>query len=248
MTSELDPELRSLIDDARGAELPDQGVQARVHDKLAVRLAAAGAAAGATAATQGLAAASSLKLLGISLLAMGVTFGGLELASRSTAPPTASLPAASSTAVSSMGARSAPVAPAATAIRVAAPSASAAPGAEPPSEATVRVEPRPVATTLASSAAAEPGEPVDALAEELGALRDARARLADGDAAGCLARLDAYEAKGGGSLGQERALLRIMALCRLGRQVEASALADRLRRAAPESPAVARLAGTCAAR
>jgi hypothetical protein len=87
-----------------------------------------------------------------------------------------------------------------------------------------------------------PNAGADTVAEEVTALDRARAALAAGDAAGALARLDAYARRyRRGTLAPEAAVLRVRALVQLGRSREAREAVDAFVRAYPGSPQTSRL-------
>jgi hypothetical protein len=89
--------------------------------------------------------------------------------------------------------------------------------------------------TAAPIAPEEPPTPADTLAEELDLIRAANRALA-ADPPTALARLDEHRARfERGQLATDREVVRVLALCALGRTIEAHAIGDALR---------ARLAGT----
>jgi hypothetical protein len=86
--------------------------------------------------------------------------------------------------------------------------------------------------TASASASQKPADPE----EEAAVVREARAVLRQGDAAGALARLDSYERTyRGGILGQERAFLRIEAMRAAG-DPRAKDRIDAFLKAYPDSP------------
>jgi hypothetical protein len=253
--NDLDPELQSLIEDARGAEVPPEGARERVRDNVLARVttAAAGAAvttAAATTAKAGASVATWMKLAAIGVVAIGA---GVIVAERQPEPaPTAAVSTVSATAQQV----------ASDAVDDAAPHAEAfpvAPAEEFPkreedeaSDTSPRATAAPVAASslpvASASSEAETESPPDALAVELEVLRRARGLLNSGDGAGALAALDAYEREHlRGALGQERAVVRILALCQVGRVAEAKQAGALLIRLAPDSPTAKRLRNTCAA-
>lgn len=99
-------------------------------------------------------------------------------------------------------------------------------------------DPGAVAPPLPSPAAAATGN----VMEEVASLDRARAALAAHDASGALARLAAHEAAfPRGALLPEAILLRVRALRELGRQAEATAVAERFLASHPDSAQAARL-------
>ena len=86
----------------------------------------------------------------------------------------------------------------------------------------------------------------DSLAEEVSMLRSARAALDRGDAAQALRQLDAHEAHfQHATLYEERLATRVLALCALGRVDAARSTAQELARAAPRSPHLSRVRASC---
>ncbi len=103
-------------------------------------------------------------------------------------------------------------------------------------------------TRAGTTARAERAKPEsDSLEGEIRCLREARAALAKGDAAGALRALDRHAAEyPSGVLTEERRATRALVLCSLGREAEARAESRALVRSAPESPHLARLRQSCA--
>jgi hypothetical protein len=101
---------------------------------------------------------------------------------------------------------------------------------------------------LAVSAVSDAHAPVAAhLAEDLALLRHAHQLLRAGDPATALSLLDRPGSSlDGGPLAEEAQLVRISALCQLGRTTEAHAATERLLAAWPGSPAGKRLRNGCA--
>ncbi|WP_437690280.1 hypothetical protein [Sorangium sp. So ce176] len=109
---------------------------------------------------------------------------------------------------------------------------SASPSAAP---AAVASPPRPKGA--ASRARSAPVAPADALGEQVAMIDRARDALGAGDAAGCLAALDAHDARFPRSaMGEEATVLRIEALIRLGDRARAADLGQRFLASRPTSP------------
>jgi hypothetical protein len=111
--------------------------------------------------------------------------------------------------------------------------------------------PRPhrVPAPSASPEPTPPPAPIDpgSLAEETRLLRQAQEAFDRGDAQGALALARQHEAKyPNGTLYEERMVLRILALCALGRPAEAGAVARQVLRSAPGSPHLAGIRASCA--
>ena len=146
----------------------------------------------------------------------------------------------------------------ASAVRATAPAAIAPPAAAPLPADTIPTTDPPVTSATAPSAtaaasvmaAAPPPAPAStsakssasSLTDEVAAIDAARATLDQGDARGCLAKLDAYQrAFPRGALWQEATVMRIDALLRAGDRKGARALADRFLARNPASPYSARI-------
>jgi hypothetical protein len=87
----------------------------------------------------------------------------------------------------------------------------------------------------------------DALAAEIALVRKARAALDAGDARAALGLSTQHSARfPGGVLAQEAAVIRVLALCEMGRAAEAGAIARHLEQTSKRSPHLDRLRGSCA--
>lgn len=255
--SDLDPGLRSLIDDARDAEAPPDGARERVLDRVMARVtaAAAGAAATTAAATTAKASAGVATWLKVVLAGSLVVGAGVALSVSSDDPPPKVQQAAPglTTTTEAIGRALSQDASADDDELPAEEPASVTVQEDPPEPNASAVEPAARSTSAAvaldeEAADTPPEDTEDPFALELRALRDARARLTSGDAAGALVTLDSYEAKQlKGALGQERVVVRVLALCQLGRVAEAQRAGALLLRLAPDSPTANRLRNSCAA-
>ncbi|WP_438027232.1 hypothetical protein [Sorangium sp. So ce233] len=104
-----------------------------------------------------------------------------------------------------------------------------------PAPAAAASPPRPKGA--ASRARSAPVAPADALGEQVAMIDRARHALGAGDAAGCLAALDAHDARFPRSaMGEEATVLRIEALIRLGDRARAADLGQRFLASRPTSP------------
>jgi hypothetical protein len=120
--------------------------------------------------------------------------------------------------------------------RRASPNAPITPANPAEAPATPSASASPVASTGATS-----------LAEETRLLHAAQRELARKNTSAALALLDEHAARfPRGALAQERSAARVLALCDLGRAAEARGAAEAFVRAAPQSPLVPRLRGSCA--
>jgi hypothetical protein len=125
----------------------------------------------------------------------------------------------------------------------AAPPAMAPPGIVPnsaPPSANVAAAPAKPVTPVA------PVTPITDVSAELALLRDAHDALRNGDGARALALLDEHGRRfPRGSLVEEREAARVLALCKVGRAVEARDAASRFLREHPQSPQAERVAHAC---
>lgn len=106
--------------------------------------------------------------------------------------------------------------------------------------ATAKFEPLPEA------AAAAPEPTIDPLQAETAALRDAQRALRAGDAARAISLTKTQDATfQAGALGQERAALRIFALCAIGNAAQARSESNDFIRRWPRSPMLSRVRSAC---
>lgn len=97
--------------------------------------------------------------------------------------------------------------------------------------------------TALSTAAADPP---DTLEEETRKLREAHGAMQSGDPQKALKLLDEQSSRfAEGQLADERAVARILALCKLGRDAEARAATAELLRTSPSSPLLSRVKSGC---
>ena len=240
----LSNEARRIVDDARAAYGPSDEDRARVGAMLPLHLAAAAGAATAASTGSPVAAAPAGVLAGKGIL-VGLTalfvVGGASVGywwsgSEARGPRAPSAASAAST-------------PAARTTNQPAPPSS------PPSATVKRSQPQAPArgnrsrSTLAARAVtakigvSAPGPDV---AGEIALLNQAQRALASGQANTALQLLDRHAREfPRGSLAEERAAARIIALCALGRVTAARAETAEFVRQSPESPLVERVRAAC---
>lgn len=246
--SELSDEARALIASTRRGDDPVPADEARVLRSVMLRI-GAGAIAGAAAATVGqqaaaagaakagmgwgaLAGSSTLKLLAVMVVGGTVTAGGYWAMK---APAKALSP----TAVAS---------PSATAPARAACTIATAAATEP--TPSLAVDDLPVASAQEAEPAPPPAPAAHKgsnLMAEVAAVGSANRALRDGDPERALRVLnDNANVLSEGTLREETAVSRILALCQLGRTQEASAEARSFLQTWPNSPLAARVRASCA--
>jgi hypothetical protein len=237
--NERDPELEGLFRAARREEEPTDEDRRAVRRALAARLATA-AAAGAvvTVSTRAAAAASGGAALGKATL-VGWFAAGLGAG--------AAVGAAVTVAVVT---RSPDVPPAPARSVSAAPIHSAPRGAPPLGEPAGMPDaqaPAPSAAPLVREPTRPAPSAPPSLEVETRALGDVQRALREGrpdEALRLLAQQDASFARG--SLKEERAAARVLALCAAGRVAEGRAARERFLASYPQSPAADRVRATCA--
>lgn len=255
MTSELDPQARALIGLALKGEQRLPRNRARVKHGVLAALAAPAAlgvteaaAAGKAAGVAGSAAATSTKTLifggaawlkVVPLVAVGVTASVLGLKQLQSPTPAPRAPRAQAVA--------APVA--AAPARLASPDARPEPTAA-PAEAETESAPAVEAAKREPSSGRSAEPPLVAhappsLAADLEALQRAQRTLNAGNAASALQELRAVR---GQALRAERTALEVFAHCALGNVAQARQQAGVFRRLAPQSPLLARIDASCAAK
>lgn len=249
--SELSPEARALLDAARDADEPTAADRDRIGRALAVPLGIAALAPAAAQATS-LTAAGLLTAKSVSLVAaLVLSVGGGAVALhhvRSTRAHHVRTHAVSAAHV----ARTPVVLPSAPAIptMVETPPAPANPVA-------LAVPTAPVVPALAAESALSARvatvhagrhhhASADSLSQENALLQEAHRAVHRGDGAGALEILSTYGARfHHGELREERDVVRILALCSLGRREEARASAALFLRAHPGSLLTHRVNGPC---
>jgi len=216
----LDPDLRQLVDEARGCDDPVAADRARVTRALAVRLGAGALAAAATTATTAAATtATTATALGGSAVrttAMAGLGSGAKLAGALVLAGTLGVGASVATR-----SRHAP-----------------APGREA----------RPTAVTRSAAPAPLPANARGAsgLEEEVQLLREAQQAMREGHPDRALALVDEHARRfPEGLLRQERIAVRVLALCALGRTGQARRESEGFLRQWPASPFSTQLRASC---
>jgi hypothetical protein len=250
--SELSPKDKDLIAGARAAWEPPAGAEDRILAAVLTKVAppapqdgggSGQAAPPAVNAASGIAKAWIAKGALFAVAAVGAGALGHHLATRApeAVPVAAGVSAGATIEAPSEAAPAASEAPSASVPQLP-PAASASAVPEPPVERPARPRPAPSA---AAPAAPDP----DVLRRETALMREAQKAIRDGDPERALKALDKHAgAHPGGVLREERLAARVQALCLTGKVDEARAALAELRRIAPQSPQLARLAGSCAAR
>ena len=228
MNDDLNPDTRQLVELARKARTPGADDKLRIAERLAVPL-AAGAAAGTVAATAK--ATGGLLSVGAkltALLAIGAAATGVIVTLRS--PPAVSQPAVKSP-------------------RVEAPLV--APAAPPSSEAATTPEPEASAVPAHKPTPAPPhsANPGSELAEEAALLHQAQTAWRAGQSAQALQLANQHAQRFPRSqLANERDVLRVLSLCKLGQTQAAKQVGARLLSRAKGSPWYQSVAESCAAK
>lgn len=222
MSDDLNPETRRLVDLARQARTPGEGDKLRIAERLAVPL-AAGIAAGSAAATAK-AGGLSLGAKLAALVAVGAV-GAAVVVTRAPSPPSS---APSSAPVITQPAPSPP--------------SVVAPEPEPAEPAQIKApEPAPAPKTIA------PSKSGDALAEEAALLHQAQAAWRAGQSAQALALANQHAQRFPRSqLANERDVLRVLSMCKLGQVQSAKQVGARLLKKAKGSPWYQSVAESCA--
>jgi hypothetical protein len=265
---DLSPDARRLLDEVAGSDGPSVARRARVKKRLAAQLAASGvalsaaqlaaAASGAQSAvlTAAVAAKGALSVGTVALwLAGGALAGALvmvpmtlrnneQVGSAASAPLRAQRVSPTTRELAAALPRGEPTPPTQN-------EATGALREEPPSgvSPSPRREGRPAALALglgaekrADGLAAQPN-----VGAETALLESAQRELASGQGERALELLERHEAQfPNAALSEERAFARVIALCQLGRSVEARASAEAFLRLAPRSPLLPRLRNSCA--
>ena len=238
MSDDLNPETRRLVDLARQARSPADSDKLRIAERLAVPL-AAGAAAGSAAATAkatgGAVAATKAVTVGITAkLAAVVALGAVASAIIVGQTDSKHVPAAAPQQQQPQ-AQPAPV--------TAAPEP---PAIAPEALAPAAEEPAAPHKSAGPSGAAS-ARPADALAEEAALLHQAQAAWRAGQSAQALALASQHAQRFPRSqLANERDVLRVLSLCKLGQTQAAKQVGARLLKKAKGSPWYQSVAESCA--
>ena len=248
--SDLGPEAKRLLREARAFDEPSAADAERVHASVLAKVGiAVGAGAGMTAATTSL-AASPATLLGVTALKLGaaiVVAGGLATASYVALRPSVQAPPAMMTP------RDAP--------KPMVQAATPEPGTHAPVPGPVNdLVPRaieaspPPAKAGRSRRSAPPvvehtehaARTASDLEGEVRLLEQADADLRRGDPSAALARLGEHADKyPNGALREEREGVRVVALCRAGREAEGKIAAERFLARSPRSALATRIRAAC---
>jgi hypothetical protein len=259
--TQLSREAQRLFVFARDQDRPDAAAQARIERALARRIAlgvatgglsaaltaapAAAATSGAVASILGVAAKAALVGLATGGAVVGLTTLGLE-----SVPERRSEASAPGVAAPAHERPRTVVLPQSDGIEAPERTApSAAPRVAPPNAGRSTRDAAPVAPPAGASvelaASAAPGAELDA---ETQGLRAAQRALRNGDSAQALALLADQDTRyARGSLHQERAAARVLALCQSGRANEARVEARHFEARWPRSPLLAKIKRSCAA-
>jgi hypothetical protein len=253
--NDLSPEARDLLRTARSFDEPSAGDAQRVHASVLAKVGAAvGAGAALTAASPSIAAGPAA-LLGATVTKLGVAIvvaGGLAtagyVASRPASPKP--VPAAISEIRPAQPMPETPTpmprapAVAPSAVDQGEPRAVEAPAPTPGKAARVRNAPA-TASPPGDRAARVPRTTPD-LEGEARLLEQADADLRRGDASAALASLAEHAAKyPAGALREEREGIRVVALCRAGREAEGKMAAEKFLARSPHSALATRIRAAC---
>ena len=224
--TDLDAEMRAVIDAARGGHEPNELNRARVRRGVEYKLAAGIALVVAPAST----ALAAVAKVTVAVVAVGAVVGtGVYVYPRYIAKQEVSRPA---------NVHVAPRAPAARPL----------PPVDAPAVVMQQAAPARAPSKRRVAVAAPPAvESASTLKEETALLAGANAALARGDVKRALALLEDYDRRpGAGVLAEARAVTGILASCAAGRVAAARAEAQRFRARSPRSPLAARVDGSCA--
>jgi len=235
MNDDLNPDARRLVDLARKARTPGAGDKLRIAERLAVPLAASAAIGTAASTAKAGAGASLLSSLGVKIAAVvgaGAVATAVMVSQLSPQPSPAPVP------------------------RPAAPAKSGAPAVKPPTEVTtpetpvtdLPLEPESVPANRPAPTGAHSSKPADELAQEAALLHEAQAAWRTGQSARALELANLHAQRFPRSqLANERDVLRVLSLCKLGQSQAAKQVGARLLRKAKGSPWYQSVAQSCAA-
>lgn len=262
--SEMSPEARSLIGEARALDGPTDEDRARV--KRHVLAAIAGGAGVATSAVAGSAAASSAAAAGTVAAGTTATSLGVKVvialivatAALTTTYAVTHEPEPEPAAEAPIPASPEPElivdvpAPARSEARPEVEEVAAEEAVEPEPSPTARPRraPRAVRPPTQPVQPAQPAQvpvaPPTALSEEVALLRRAQRSMNSGDPGAALRSLEEHARRfPSGHMEEEREAARVVALCRAGRETEARAIASRFLAERPASPLAARVRAAC---
>jgi hypothetical protein len=236
MSDDLNPDVRRLVELARKARTPGEDDKLRLAERLAVPLAAGaalGSAAGAAKAATGASLFASLGTKVAALVALSAVAAAVVVTKLETKPT----PAVSRAQVESAK-PPLPTAPSAS-VSEALPVPSAAP--EPPLS-------EPVIPQKPGASGAHPASPAHELEEEAALLHQAQSAWRNGQSAQALQLANQHAQRFPRSqLANERDVLRVLSLCKLGQTHAAKQVGARLLRTAKGSPWYQSVAQSCAA-
>jgi hypothetical protein len=224
---DLDNDVQSVIDAARGGHEPNEMARARVRRGVEIKLAAGIALAVGPASS---AFAGALKAAAAVVAVTGVVGAGVYVVPKYVSKPAPAVHAPAPRVA-------APPAPVVVAppVEIVAPE----PVAHPRAAIKRRVQAAPAPAPVVESASS--------LKEETALLGGANAALARGDVARAQALLSEYDRRpGAGLLAQERMVTGILASCAAGRVDAARAEARQFHARWPRSPLASRVDGSCA--
>jgi len=241
MSDDLNPDARQLVDLARQARTPGDADKRRIAERLAVPLAAGAAVGGATAAAKAAGAQAAgaslfaswgvklatLVVVGATATALVVSRGSSSSGSRATKPAPMSAPSpAPQVAPTPPVAEPAPVSP----------------------DALPEQAAQPVAPPRSVAAVAPHVPKADELMEEAALLHQAQSAWRAGQIAKALELANQHARRFPRSqLANERDVLRVLSLCKLGQTASAKQVGARLLRSAKGSPWYQSVAASCAA-
>jgi hypothetical protein len=243
--NDLGPEVRSMLEAARGAQAPTHADRERIKHAVLLRVATLGAVSTTAGGAVAMTLASKVTVAALTVAVLGSGSVSLWAWKARTPPPAAPHRTASLHSAS----RTLHVPPARP---VAAPEAPAVVEEPRPKPVLPEVRRREVARSEArpaetvSAPVAESAPALDSLDPELTVLRHAQEDLRAGMPAQALRRLADYDRRfGKGALDQERRAIEAIALCQIQPGAAARAQAERFLRAAPESPLAERVRSAC---
>lgn len=248
MSDDLNPDARRLVELARAGRTPGPDDKLRVAERLAVPLAAGAAASTAASAAKAATTAKGGALLGSwgAKVALVLALGAVGTALLARGPQPAEPTRAASPAPSPNPAPAqAPPAPRS-------PEQPALPQPWRPEEPLAKPEPPrrdPAHATRAPASGAASTTPSDELAEEAALLHRAQAAWRGGQSAQALELANQHAQRFPRSqLANERDVLRVLSLCKLGQTQAAKQMGARLLKKAKGSPWYQSVAESCAAR
>jgi hypothetical protein len=243
--NDLGPEVRSMLEAARGAEAPTRADRERIKHAVLLRVATVGAASTVAGGAVAMTMATKVTVAALTVAVLG----GGSVSLWAWKGRTASPPALARVALAHTARRISPALPTQPVVVPEAPAVAEEPRPKPVlpemrRREVARSEARPAETVSAPVAESAPA--LDSLDPELTVLRQAQEDLRAGLPAQALRRLDEYDRRfGKGALEQERRAIEAIALCQVHPGPAAQAKAGQFLRAAPESPLAERVRSAC---